>query len=382
MKLYAEVNGKRLRKGYTTGSCAAAAARAAARMLVTQEPIESIEIELPAGIELRLPVDNIALHSEWAACSVRKDSGDDPDVTNGLDVFARVSLADHGNIEITAGEGVGIVTKPGLGIPVGSPAINPVPRRMIVEAVRSELPQGQGADVIVFIPGGEKIADKTFNPRLGIVGGLSILGTTGVVEPMSEEAFKEALVLRLKVLAADGTKRAVLVPGKYGENFAVSRLKLPQELIVVCSNFIGFMLDACLENGFQDLLLVGHIGKLIKVAGGIFHTHSRVADARMEILAALACLHGADRDTVGLILNCTTTDAAFDIIRTKGLLGIYDEIAERVSSKCRQRLQDKLNVGTIIYGQKGELLGIDAAGKKLWKELSDVWYVRDRHGTG
>jgi len=382
MNLYAEVNGKRLRKGYTTGCCAAAAARAAARMLATGKPVESIEIRVPAGFELRLPVDNIALHPEWAVCSVRKDSGDDPDVTDGLDVFARVALAGHGSIEITAGEGVGKVTKPGLGIPVGSPAINPVPRRMIMEAVRSELPDGKGARVTISIPGGEKVATKTFNPRLGIVGGLSILGTTGIVEPMSEEAFKEALVLKIKSLAADGFKRAVLVPGKYGEDFAVSKLGLPQEIIAVCSNFVGFMLDACWEHGLKDVLLVGHIGKLIKVAGGIFHTHSRVADARMEILAALACLHGADRETIRLLLDCTTTDAAFDILKARGLHGIYDSIAERVSSRCRQRVQGQVNVGTIIYGQKGDLLGMDNVGNKLWKELSNDSSLGYRHGTG
>ncbi|NSW82378.1 MAG: cobalamin biosynthesis protein CbiD [Syntrophothermus sp.] len=372
MNHYVVVNGRKLRKGYTTGSCAAAAAQAATRMLVTGVPLESIEIEVPAGIKLRLAVDNVTIQPDWAMCSVRKDGGDDPDVTTGLDVFAKVSFAAHARVDICAGEGVGIVTKPGLGIAVGEPAINPVPRRMILDAVRTELPPGQGVEVTIFIPGGKEVAEKTFNPRLGIEGGLSILGTTGIVEPMSEEALKEALILKVKVLAASGCKQAVLVPGKYGEKFATTKLGLPHEMVVISSNFIGFLLDSCLEQGFEDLLIVGHIGKLIKIAGGIFHTHSRVADARMEILSAFASLHGADRDTIAQLLDCPTSDAALDIIRERGLEGVYQYVAERVSARCRQRLQGRVRVGTIVYAGKGSLLAMDTAGKQLWEEFLHV----------
>lgn len=356
---YVVVNGKRLRKGYTTGSCAAAAARAATRMLFSQSHQEYSEIQTPRGKQLVLPVENVQILPGCAVCSVQKDGGDDPDVTTGLQVFAQAEVRPEGGIEICGGRGVGIVTKPGLEIPVGEPAINPVPRRMITEEVKKELPPGQGVRITVFVPHGEEIARKTFNPRLGIEGGISILGTTGIVEPMSEEALQQALIMSVRILAEKGLHRAILVPGKYGENFAVSRLGLPSELIVMTSNFIGALLDSCVDNGIRDILLVGHIGKLIKVAGGIFHTHSRVADARMEILAAFAALYGADQGTIAGILRCTTTQAALDILKSNNLQNLYPYIAARVSARCRERTKNKANIGTIMYSQDGTILAMD-----------------------
>lgn len=363
--------GQRLRKGYTTGACAAAAARAAARMLFTRTRQHSIEIDLPRGGKLVLPVTNPAIYPDSAVCSVLKDGGDDADITTGLHIFARVELIQGNHIEIRGGEGVGVVTKPGLSVPAGEPAINPTPRRMITREVNKELPPGRGVKVTVFVPEGKQIARKTFNPRLGIEGGISILGTTGIVEPMSEEALKQALDLNLKVLKASGSHRAVLVPGKCGEDFAITRLGLPSRLVVMTSNFIGFMIDACLEYGINEVLLVGHIGKLIKVAGGVFHTHSKTADARMEILSAYAALYGADRNTIEMILNSPTTGMALGIIKKAGLEAIFPYIAARVSARCRERAAHQVNVGTILYSNQGELLAQDEAATKLREVLRD-----------
>ena len=363
------VDGKRLRRGYTTGSCAAAAARAAARMLFTQTPVEAITIETPRGLELMLPVDNAEFNSYYAVCSIRKDGGDDPDVTSGLDIFARVEPGSS-SVEIFGGEGVGRVTLPGLPVEVGKPAINPVPRCMIEREVRKELAPGQGARVTVFVPGGKEVAAQTFNPRLGIVGGISILGTTGIVEPMSEEGLRESLVLGVKLLAARGEWRAVLVPGRYGESFAVEKLGLPASLVVIASNYIGSMLDACLEQGIRSVLIAGHLGKLVKVAGGIFHTHSRTADARREILAAFAARRGAAADTVARILNCPTTEAALDIIGEDVIAAVCGDLAARVSERCRQRVGGMIKIGTVLYSWKRGLLAVDEAGEKLLEEFN------------
>ncbi|NPV91095.1 MAG: cobalamin biosynthesis protein CbiD [Firmicutes bacterium] len=361
---YVFVNGKRLRRGYSTGSCAAAAARAAARMLFKGERTAGIEIDLPRGDTLVLQVDNLEAGPGYAECSVRKDGGDDPDATTGLEVFARVESAPPG-IEIHGGPGVGTVTRPGLLIEVGQPAINPAPRRMIEHEVRKELPAGGGARVTISVPGGEPVAEKTFNPRLGIIGGISILGTTGIVEPMSEEGLKESLGLGLKMLAGEGEHRVVLVPGSYGEDFAIKRLGIPPRLVIEMSNFVGYMLDRCVEYGFREALLVGHLGKLVKVAGGIFHTHSRVADARLEIMTAAAALHGADADTLERVMGCATTEAVVDLIEERGIPGVYGYLADRVSERCRQRVGTGLKIGTIVYSQRRGLLAMDPSAREM-----------------
>ncbi len=368
MNDYVVVNGRRFRKGYTTGACAAGAAKASVLMLVLQRLEESVEVDTPAGIRLVLPVTDASILPEGARCSVVKDGGDDPDMTTGLRVFAEAAWKDSTGIDIQAGEGIGVVTLPGLKVEQGKPAINPVPMQMILKEVQEVLPQNKGVSIKLSVPGGAEAALKTYNPRLGIMGGISIIGTTGIVTPMSEEAWKEALALELKVMAAKGVKLAVFVFGNYGESFAVERLGLDASRIITISNFIGYMLDRVMELGIEKLLIIGHMGKLVKVSGGIFHTHSRVADARMEILAAYAALEGASKEMLLSLYGCKTTEGAIGIIKKNGLTGVFTRVVENTSKRCMEYCYGKINVGSILFHGDDALLALDKNAIELMKE--------------
>jgi cobalt-precorrin-5B (C1)-methyltransferase len=361
---YVVVNGKRFRKGYTTGACAAGAAKASVLMLVSGRLAESVEIDTPAGVRLVLPVTDASVTPGGAVCAIVKDGGDDPDVTTGLRIFAEAAWKDGAGIEVGAGEGIGTVTLPGLKVEPGKPAINPAPMQMILKEVGEVLPEGKGVSIRLSVPGGKEAALRTYNPRLGITGGISIIGTTGIVTPMSEEAWKEALALELKVMWGKGVRLAVFVFGNYGESFAEERLRLQESSIIKVSNFVGYMLDRAAELGMEKLLLVGHMGKLVKVAAGIFHTHSRVADARMEILAAYAALEGASREVVSALYGCATTEAAIGIIKKHGLTSIFSRIVENTSKKCMDYCYGKIKIGSVLFHEEGSLLAMDqnAAG--------------------
>ncbi|HHW47629.1 MAG TPA: cobalamin biosynthesis protein CbiD [Clostridiaceae bacterium] len=365
------IGGKRYRKGYTTGSCAAAAAKAAAYMLVSGKALCTVEIDTPAGKRLKLDVNNIEIAENFTKCSVTKDGGDDPDVTNGLKVFAEASPCKLPGISVVAGEGIGRVTLPGLKVPVGQPAINPVPMKMILKEVGEVLPQGMGVEIKLSVPGGREVAEKTYNPRLGIVGGISILGTSGIVVPMSEEAWKESLALDLSILAAKGSKKAVFIFGNYGEAFVTGKLQLNSGLIIKISNFAGFMLDKAVEYGFEKLIIAGHPGKLVKIAAGIFHTHSRVADARMEIMAAYSALEGAPQQVVSSIYQCRTTEAAMDIINKSGLKGVYKRIVENAAERCMEYTFKKIRVGAVMFDAADNLLAMDRVAEELIEEFKE-----------
>lgn len=320
---YVIKNNKRLRMGYTTGSCAAAAAKAAAVMLLTGERVEETALMTPKGILLHLLIEEIAM--EYAPgeerphrvrCAVKKDGGDDPDATHGALIFAEVCKRAQG-IEIDGGEGVGRVTKPGLAQPVGTAAINPVPRKMIREEVGKvcrACGYGGGLSVTIFVPEGSRIAAKTFNPRLGIEGGISILGTSGIVVPMSEEALLASIRLEMRMLAAAGAKYLLITPGNYGEAFAGQMPVLAGNAEMKCSNFVGETIDMAREMGIKGILFVAHIGKFIKVSGGIMNTHSRNADSRSELMAAAFLRAGGGADTARRILETVTTEEALDVI--------------------------------------------------------------------
>ncbi len=330
------VDGKLLRRGYTTGSCAAASAKAAARMLLAGVICETVSLTTPNGTSLTLDVLDIETSNPdgSVSCAVQKDSGDDPDITNGCLVYTRVARARAG-IEIRGGEGIGRVTKPGLNQPVGEYAINSVPRRMIreaCEAVCAEQGYAGGLVVTISIPGGAELAARTFNPRLGIEGGLSVLGTTGIVEPMSEAAIVSTIRAELSLLYEAGNRDVTLTVGNYGESFARDVLRLPLASHVKCSNFIGDTLCAAAEKGFQSALLVGHIGKLVKLGIGIINTHSRNGDGRMETLAACALTAGASLDALRRINAAATTDAAVDVLRAEGL---FQRTADLLASRIR-----------------------------------------------
>ena len=351
------VGGKLLRRGYTTGSCAAAAANAATAMLLTQTNYDTVKLITPGGVALTLDVLDAAFTPDYASCAIQKDSGDDPDVTNGCRVYACVSKMD-GGIAIRGGEGVGRVTKPGLDQPVGAYAINAVPRRQIreeCEAVCRECGYTGGLSVVISIPGGEEIAKRTFNPRMGIEGGLSVLGTTGIVEPMSEAAAADTLRAELSLLYEAGHRDLVLTIGNYGELFARDTLKLNMESHVKCANFIGETLSAAAEKGFTHALLIGHIGKLVKLGIGITNTHSSHGDGRMETLIACALDAGASLTLLHQIRNQVSTDAALACLREAGLMEkTLQPLRDRILDTLQRRVAANLSVHVVCFCGTGE----------------------------
>lgn len=364
MESYVEKDNKRLRRGFTTGTCAAAAACGAAQMLLSKgkEQPEEMRILTPKGIEVRIQAEESRLEESRAFCTVRKDSGDDPDVTNGTQVCASVERIEDrmGEILIDGGKGVGRVTKPGLACRVGEAAINPVPRSMIrqqVQKVAERYGYEGGLKVIISIPQGEELARKTFNPKLGIVGGISVLGTSGIVEPMSEQALVDTIKVELRVARAAGTEYLVLTPGNYGERFLQETKAVSSVTYVKCSNFIGDALDYVKELGFKGVLLVGHIGKLVKVAAGAMNTHSRYGDGRMETLARHLQLLGGDPKP---LMDCITTEDAIAVIKRQEPEleeGLWTSILEQIQRNMERRLSGSVRAEAMIYSNQYGYLG-------------------------
>jgi len=366
-----------LRCGYTTGTCAALAAGGAARLLLTGEAPQSVSLTTPKGIEVSVPLAEAELldGGNTARCAVRKDAGDDYDITDGMLVRAAVRKNDAPGVRIDGGEGVGRVTRPGLDQPVGAAAINRVPRRMIqeqVEQVCNELGYGGGMEVVVSIPGGAEAAARTFNPVLGVEGGLSILGTSGIVEPMSEQAIVDTIAVQQRQAAAEGSGNLILTPGNYGEDFlrgaGLDGLGVP---VVKCSNFLGEALDIAATEKFQRVLLVGHIGKLIKVAGGIMNTHSRYADCRAELFCAHAALQGADRTLCRKLMEATTTDACIELLDGAGLRGpMMDSLLDAIQLHLERRAAGAYDIGAVVFSNVYGLLGVTGRAKEIleqWK---------------
>lgn len=414
---------KKMRFGYTTGSCAAAAAKAAAAMLFAKEELPVVELLTPKGIRIWLEVLDVAREQNAVSCAIRKDGGDDPDVTSGLLVYADVSLCEveearklqqifaHAEQEsaekksaisaekkeadfseknvrvqnfdteerlsgekalvgITAGEGVGKITLPGLEQPVGAPAINKVPRRMITEAVQEiceKYGYSGGIRVRIRVPEGADTAKRTFNPRLGIEGGISILGTSGIVEPMSEKALISSIEVEMKQKVSGGKQYLLIAPGNYGLQYLSGHFPFEAEEAVKCSNYVGQTIDFAVNMGLKGILFVAHIGKFIKVAGGIMNTHSRDADARMEIMAACALRAGADVKTANQILTAVTTDEGLAILKqTPFWEKTLQIITEKVAYYLNHRAQGQLQIGAVLYSNAmGELGRTDLAEKML-----------------
>jgi len=355
---------KKLRCGYTTGSCAAGAAKAAAYMLVSGEEVHHVRLMTPKGFELLLEVEEITRAPKSVSCAVRKDSGDDPDITNGTLVFAEVSRRDEPGVVIDGGIGVGRVTKPGLDQPVGNAAINSTPRRMIAQAVLEAAAADRtpgGFSVVISIPEGERLAEQTFNPKLGIVGGISVLGTTGIVEPMSDDALKATIDVEISVRKEEGFPILPVAPGNYGQAFMMETYGFPLPVSVASSNFIAYTIRKAAEAGFDKLLFVGHIGKLVKVAGGVENTHSKYGDRRMEIMTAIARDHRnmaelpADR-----LMDCVSTDEAVRILRDvdEHFAGtVLADMTERVRKQMEAWSGGRLSVEVVmfsnVYGELG-----------------------------
>lgn len=356
-------DGKRLRLGYTTGSCAAAASKAAAYMLLSGRRKEHITLETPKGITLELDIEDIAMSDTAVSCAVRKDAGDDPDITDGALVYSCVTYSNTPGVTIDGGEGVGRVTKPGLDQPVGNAAINSVPRLMIkenTEEVMKLFDCGEGLSVVISIPQGKELAKKTFNPRLGIVGGISVLGTTGIVEPMSEKALVDTIRAELSQRRALGFETALLTPGNYGAEFIRASLGTDPEKAVQTSNFIGDTLDICRELGFKRLLLIGHIGKLVKLAGNMMNTHSKYGDCRMEILAAHAGAAGADTGLIKKMLECVACDEAVRLMREADPMlekAALKSVTARAKANLSHRAGDGMSVEMIMFSKEYGVLG-------------------------
>lgn len=370
---------KKLRSGFTTGSCAAAAAKAAAWMLLTRTEKTNISIITPKGDAFDAYILDIQKTDDSVKCAVRKDGGDDPDVTTGALIYAEVRFSDAEGIRLDGGEGVGRITRPGLDQPVGEAAINSVPRSMIkqeVNEVAEACGYDGGFDVIISVPGGEEIAARTFNPRLGIEGGISIIGTSGVVEPMSEQAILETIKVELRQQKAEGCKVAFISPGNYGLDFMKASYEIDLDRSVKCSNYIGLTVDMIKELGFKGMLLTGHAGKLVKVAGGIMNTHSREADCRMEIIAAAAVKEGAGTELLLSILDCLTTEEAFAKLREAD-----NAKAERIATRLMDGILASLNrrsggglqVECIMYTKENGLIAASDGAEAMIRDNREQW---------
>ena len=375
MEEYIVKGGKKLRLGYTTGSCAAAAAKAAAWMLLTGKRKEHIQLDTPKGISLNLDVLQINMEKDTVSCAIEKDSGDDPDITKGSLVFAQVTCTETPEITIDGGQGVGRVTKGGLDQPVGAAAINSVPRQMIrenLEEVCRLTDYHGGLSVVISVPDGEQLAKKTFNPRLGIVGGISILGTTGIVEPMSEQALVDTIRVELRQRRANGAEYVLLTPGNYGADYIQKGIGIDPKIAVLTSNFIGESLDICKELGFKGALLIGHIGKLVKIAGGMLNTHSKYGDCRMDIMAAHAGAAGLPAAEIAQMLHCATCDDAVRILKECNLCTqTLERISDRIAFIMEHRVAGEMKTGAILFSKEYGFLTETKNARSLLKLITE-----------
>ena len=360
MDEYLYFRGKKLRYGYTTGSSATAATKAALMYLLddSKHDIPEVTIKLPSGNPLTISVNSLEKKENSVLASVIKDGGDDPDVTHGLEIYSKVSLRNDSKINIFGGIGVGKVTKKGLPVAPGNSAINPVPLKMIRETVEEMLPEGFGADVEISVPKGEETAKKTLNAKLGIIGGISILGTTGIVKPMSEESWKASLAIELKMaLENAGNGEAIFLFGNRGKQYLSDNFDDNTSQTIVISNFVGYMFDRACEFEAKKIYFIGELGKFVKVAGGIFHTHSRVSDAKMEILTANALLVGESTENMKKIMASNTTEEATKYIEKTE---VYNLLAEKAKQKCEEYCRRNgwdMEVETLIISAEKEVLG-------------------------
>lgn len=373
---YISKGGQRLRLGYTTGSCAAGAAKAAAQAILNGGFPDRVTLMTPKGIGLELDILDKISGEGFASCAVRKDGGDDPDITNGILVYASAEKIPSG-VEIVGGEGIGIVTKAGLDRPVGDFAINTVPRKMITEAVTeiAELYEYKGGfRITVYVPEGADIAKKTYNPRMGIEGGISIIGTSGIVEPMSTAALIDTIRAEENMRKSEGINNLVITPGNYGEGFLSEHIQSSADKCVKCSNFIGEAVDIAIELGFESVLIVGHIGKLVKLGAGVMNTHSAAADGRMEVLVTCGLLAGCSREALVDITRCAVTDGAIDIIKREGKLQETMKIlCGRVQYYLDARAKGRIKIGALIFSNAYGVLGVTEEGQRLLRDISEEY---------
>lgn len=381
MEEYVYVDGKKYKRGYTTGTCAAAATKASLISFITGKKLKSIEIDVPKGICISIEVENQEILKEYVLTSVKKDGGDDIDSTHGIDVLSKVEIINSDKlpenrckseldyVEITSGEGVGLVTKKGLSVEVGRPAINPVPIKMICSEIEKAIDEydidinrflyGRKILVTITVPKGKEISLKTFNRNLGIVDGISIIGTTGIVEPMSDDGWKKALSAELSIKKEEALNEIILVPGNIGFKNMVEKYGYDENKILKIGNFIGYILMECKRFGFKKIIIAGHLGKLIKLSAGIMNTHSRVADARTEIMISNLALMGAEKDFLDEINSCITTDAMIPIIYEKGYEDVFDILAQKATDRAKKYMrndENNIDIEVFLFSMDGNLL--------------------------
>lgn len=393
MEAYIMKNQKQLRFGITTGTCAAAAARAAAiRLLLGRFPDRDndvIGISTPKGMVVKVPVTEISVSESSCQYMVVKDSGDDPDVTDGAEIFATVEMVDasflkekpvfhseqFNNLYLDGGKGIGRVTKEGLEQSVGQAAINIVPREMIFQAVGGVCLLAECSRpllITISIPAGEQLAARTFNPRLGIEGGISVLGTSGIIEPMSEKAIVDTIELEIKQLATKGVKQLLVTPGNYGQAYASQYLDLNMEQSVKCSNYIGETIDLAVSYGMEHFLLIGNIGKLVKLAAGIMNTHSRVADGRCEIFAVHTVLCGGTGEMAQTLMNCVNTDEMLKyLVEWKLKDAVVESICNKIEEHMKYRIGDKMQFAVGLFSEKLGFLGGTGNFQQLVSEMKE-----------
>lgn len=388
-------NNKRLRYGYTTGSCAAGATRGAVRMLLSGASLSEVELQTPKGITLNLQLHDITRGETHVSCAVQKDAGDDPDTTNGILVYAKVekisaeaakNIIDnqntdskkviiHSSIILDGGVGVGRVTKPGLYQKVGEAAINPVPKAMILreaEEAAQEYDYEGYLKITISVPEGEEISKKTFNPRLGIMGGISILGTSGIVEPMSERALIASIQVEMKQHFCQGENYILVTPGNYGADYLREHMTIPFENNIKCSNYVGETIDMAIDMGVKGILFVAHIGKFVKVAAGIMNTHSHCADGRMEVLCASAIRAGGTLECAREILEAGTTDEALAVIDRYGILKQTMAIVmEKIQFYLDHRSYEQILLGAVVFSNVYGLLGQTRDALKLMEAIQE-----------
>ena len=388
-------NNKRLRYGYTTGSCAAGATRGAVRMLLSGASLSEVELQTPKGITLNLQLHDITRGETHVSCAVQKDAGDDPDTTNGILVYAKVekisaeaakNIIDnqntdskkviiHSSIILDGGVGVGRVTKPGLSQKVGEAAINPVPKAMILreaEEAAQEYDYEGYLKITISVPEGEEISKKTFNPRLGIMGGISILGTSGIVEPMSERALITSIQVEMKQHFCQGENYILVTPGNYGADYLREHMTIPFENNIKCSNYVGETIDMAIDMGVKGILFVAHIGKFVKVAAGIMNTHSHCADGRMEVLCASAIRAGGTLECAREILEAGTTDEALAVIDRYGILKqTMTIVMEKIQFYLDHRSYEQILLGAVVFSNVYGLLGQTRDALKLMEAIQE-----------
>ena len=375
MDEYIIKDNKKLRMGYTTGTCATAAAKAAAFMLLNDCYINNISIVTLKGIKIDIEILDIDKKDDYVSCAVKKDSGDDPDVTNGILIYAKVSKNNTKEIFIDGGIGIGRVTKPGLDQSVGFAAINSTPRKTIKEEVQKVIDETHfpnGLDVIISAPMGEEIAKRTFNPKLGIVGGISILGTTGIVVPMSEDAIIDTIKTEMRMHLACKEVDCLFTPGNYGEAFLKDNYNITKDKVIQCSNYIIDAINYANEVNFKSITLVGHIGKMIKLAGGMVNTHSKYGDNRMETFYEISKKYGLSEDGLNKIKEAVTTDEMIKIIDNEKLLNpVMEEVVRKIIDVVNHKMNNKIEFDVIVFSNVYGLLASSKPVKEILNKFGD-----------